>query len=952
LRKILASATIAALAAVILVRSGALPYLFSAGYLPHRYCYLAQPWLIWLNVTMDGLIAASYVLIFACLFWIAHRLRHAAKIRTFLWVFAAFAIFIVACASTHLMEVVTVWWPVYRLSVAFKMACAAASVTTAVLFVRASPRLIESILHFLEMLSVSQQQIVADAGERVRIEGRVKDSEARLQAVFNSVLDGILTMDARGNILSANAAVENIFGYDAAELTGKNVTVLMAEMPAFSSTGLQRAIGVDKREGRTRTGRVFPVEMTITESLLDGKQSFVGVLRDITERKQAEAALREKEHFLSESQRIAHIGSWTWDLHDLDRRLVWSEELYQMYGVTAETFTPTMDSFYARLFPADRPAMEQWLAACVAGEKPSDLEFRLVMPDGTVKVCNRRGELQYDAEKRPVRVAGTTQDITERKRVENELRDSEERFQAVANGIPQLAWMAEADGSIFWYNQRWYEYTGTTFEQMQRWGWQRVHDPDRLPVVMKEWTAAVRTGTSFEMEFPLRGADGRFRIFLTRVLPLKDTRGQVVRWFGTNTDITERKQAEDRLAAQAEELASSRIALQAQQLMLQSVLDSMVEGLVAADEQGNFILWNRAAKDIIGMGAADISPAEWSAHYGTFLPDMVTPFPIELDPLLRAVKGEFSSAEMFIQNHSLGRGTWIETRGAPLRGNDGKLWGGVIAFRDISQRRADELEIRKLNEELETRIAQRTAQLQTANDELEAFTYSVSHDLRAPLRHIGGFSKILVQDFGAAMVPEAREHLQRIGDAVIRMGHLVDGLLSLAKLGRQSLKVQPTELNAVLEEVIAVLQPECEGRTVEWRIGVLPTVACDRILMAQVFQNLLGNAIKYSRGRSPALIEVGSIQQPEKPAVIFVRDNGAGFNMQYAEKLFGVFQRMHTQTEFEGTGVGLATVQRIIQRHGGTVWAEAEADRGAAFFFTVNVDHEAVNGLKSIAFQI
>jgi len=304
---------------------------------------------------------------------------------------------------------------------------------------------------------------------------------------------------------------------------------------------------------------------------------------------------------------------------------------------------------------------------------------------------------------------------------------------------------------------------------------------------------------------------------------------------------------------------------------------------------------------------------------------------------------------MFIRNLSLDRGVWIESNGAPLRDQEGAVRGGVVAFRDITQRKADELEIRKLNDQLEERIAKRTEQLEASNDELEAFSYSVSHDLRTPLRHIGGFARILVDDFGPALAVEAREHLQRIDDAVRRMGLLIDALLRMAVLRRRPLRLSHTELNPIVDDVVAMLHGESDGRDVEWRIAKLPALDCDPILMAQVFQNLLGNALKYSRGRAKAVIEVGSIQQPGKPAIIFVRDNGAGFDLKYAEKLFGVFQRFHTDSEFEGTGVGLATVHRIIQKHGGRIWAEAEPDQGATFYFALQTTEQIVTTPKATA---
>jgi signal transduction histidine kinase len=430
--------------------------------------------------------------------------------------------------------------------------------------------------------------------------------------------------------------------------------------------------------------------------------------------------------------------------------------------------------------------------------------------------------------------------------------------------------------------------------------------------------------------------------------PLRDAHGKLCGGVAVLRDVTERKRSEGELSRQAKELVHSRQELETQTLMLQSVLDSMAEGLVAADEQGKFILWNPAAQRIVGLGAANLSPEEWSAHYGAYLPDTITPFPVEQNPLLCAIRGEVSSADIFFRNPQLQREVWIESNGSPLRDKNGVVRGGVIAFRDITQKKAAELEIQKLNEHLEQRIAERTAQLEAANRELEAFTYSVSHDLRAPLRHIGSFSKLLSQNFGSTMDPEAQESLQFIEHGAHRMNLLVDGLLDLARLGQRPLQRSLTELNAIVDGVISVLQPECEGRDVKWRVARLPAIECDAILMRQVFQNLLSNALKYSSRQSKAIIEVDSIQQEYKPPIIFVRDNGAAFSMQSASKLFGVFQRLHTDAEFEGIGVGLATVNRIIQKHGGTIWAEAEPGHGATFYFTVGIPEPTGTTAKTI----
>ena len=779
--------------------------------------------------------------------------------------------------------------------------------------------------------------IIQDITESKKIVEALRESEERFRSLYENVTIGIYRTTLEGRIMMANPAMVSMLGFDTFEqLANRNLQQEGYEPDYPRSKFLEtiekdgRIIGLESAWNR-RNGKALIVRES-ANAVRDAKGRilyFDGTVEDITDRKKIEEALRENEKRLREAQDMAHLGFWLWDIKTGE--VEWSDEVYKIFCLDPATFKPQINSILELSpWPEENQRDKELINRAIESHNPGTYEQRFMRPDKSIGYYYSTFRGSYDDEGDLISIVGTILDITERKLAEDALRESEDKFKYVFDHSLIAKSITLPSGEIN-VNRAFCDVLGYQPEELKKMNWADISHPDDIKLT-NDSLNLILSGKKDSVRFTKRYIHKNGSIVWADVgTSLRRDANNNPQYFMTSVnDITERKTAEDELLMQSE------------------IMSHMAEAVyLVRMEDGIIVFANSRFEELFGYAPGEMTGKPVSIVNA---PTDKSPVEIATEIIGELEKNGFWTGEVLNLKKD-GTVFWSHANVAIF---DHSKFGKVLVSvqQDITERKNAESQIKKLNEDLENRVIQRTELLEAANKELEAFSYSVSHDLRAPLRSVHGFTKILLEDYEANLDDEGKRICGIISSSATKMGELIDDLLSFSRIGRSTLSSSEIDMKRIAKVVFEGMTSPTERKRIKLNIGKLQKAFGDITLFGQVWTNLISNAIKYSSKNDVSEISIGS-KIAGNMIIYFIKDNGVGFDMQYAHKLFGVFQRLHSEADFEGNGVGLAIVQRIILKHGGNVWAEGEEEKGATFYFSLPAegDGQRATGNRQIKNQ-
>ncbi|MDP3626438.1 MAG: PAS domain S-box protein [Hydrogenophaga sp.] len=761
--------------------------------------------------------------------------------------------------------------------------------------------------------------ISRDVTERKKLNEALRQSEARYRELFEANPHPMWVYDIETlAFLAVNDAAVHRYGYSHDEFLRMTIKDIrppedvgpLLENIAHLSGGLDDA-GTWRH--LTKDGRLMEVDITSHALIFDGRHAELVLAHDVTRRNSAERTLRASAAQLKQAQKMAQIGNWTLEL--TNGELHWSDEIFRIFEIDSAQFGASYELFLACVHPDERDEVDSAYWSSLETREPYAITHRLLFPDGRIKHVQEHCETDYGPDGRALRSRGTVQDITAHVLTEQALRDSEQRFRDLADNSADWIWTIDLNGFHTYSSPSTVAILGYRTEEFLKLDASTLVHPDDLGLFGNTFSQARAQKTGWRnVVIRWQHRDGSFRTMESSATPVLDSRGQLTGFQGVDRDITDRVQAQKALREGEERL---RLALAAASQGLYDLDLTTGDAKVSPEyatmlghDPTTFLETNAAWRDRMHP---DDQPAVYRA-YQDYVAGRLPEYRVE-----------------FRQRTRDGGWKWILSLGRiQERAADGRPLRMMGTHTDIDAIKAAEAALWELNASLEARVAERTAELTAANHELETFAYAVSHDLRAPLRAMSGFSSALMEDHAASLPSEARAYLEQIVLAGRKMSDLVEGLLTLSRSTRGDLRMDRVDVSALAETHLAELAAAEPARRVLVEVEDGLAVRGDERMLSSVLSNLLDNAWKYTGATPQSKISVRACEVDGQHGFC-VSDNGAGFDMAHSARLFKAFQRLHRQDEFPGIGIGLATVQRIVQRHRGAITAHGVPGQGATF---------------------
>ena len=754
-----------------------------------------------------------------------------------------------------------------------------------------------------------------------------KKAEEELLLIKNAVegsSDAIGISDPQGRHFYQNKAFSDLFEYTNAEeleaAGGGPVTFTNKDNASevFDSIMSGRS-WQGEVEIISKNGRIFPVQIR-ADAIKNESGNIIGLIgihTDITERKQAEAEIAVLSNALKlalDPILILDLEGKVINANDAAKKLFETEDL----GISALDYVA----------PEDKEKVTATMQALLIGSSVNIAEFTVITKSGRRVFIEATGNLIVDENGKATGLVVVERDITERKRMEESLLQEQQFSKSVLDNLPEIFYLfTYPDNRLKLGNKQVEMLLGFNTEEIIGRHVTEWIVPEYRDAVLKAIDEVMEKGKN-SIEAPLLTKDGhQIPFFLTGAKFVVDDQSY---FMGIGMDLTERKKAEE--------------ALLDSETKLKAVIQGSPVPQFVIDQNHKIVYWNKALEEISGIKSTDVlgTNKHWQAFYSTerlCLADLLVDEKINLIPELYEVKfsvSNYSDGAYAGEDFFPVMGKWLFFGAATIRDSRNNIIAAIETLEDITERKNAEKELEKYREHLEELVRERTIKLEASNEELEAFSYSASHDLRAPLRSIEGFSQALLEDYRDKLDMQGKDYLTRIKIATRRMADLIEDMMQLSRITRMEMNIEKVNLTLIARSVMSELQKSQPQRHIEISIADSLEDTADLRLMRIVLDNLLSNAWKFTERQAKAKIEFGLWKTEGSVKAYFIRDNGAGFDMAYSDKLFAPFQRLHADDEFPGSGIGLATVRRIINRHGGKVWAEGQIGEGATFYFSLN----------------